>query len=776
MKFVYTNVRRGLIPFSLLILTACGGGSGTSTETALNQQPQSGEVNYIAGAGIKGPLAYASVELYSLDNRFDDLYDKTAPLAVATTNAYAEITGLAVPSNTRPPYVLVVDGTNAIDRNTEQAPVIHKLVTIITQSALNSGRSVYATPYTTVAYHMLRSSQTRGRGLSATYYSGVDFDKPVLTRNDPKIDFNWSKGAPAASVPADNFSVRWAGQVKPRYSEDYTFYTNTDDGVRLWVDGKLLIDRWVDQPAKEYSAKVRLEGGKEYPIVMEYYDATQHAVAKLQWSSASQNKAVIRNRFLSTDDGSYSNLDARMAKYNKVIVKALGFGIPDSVDIFSTPPIISQSTTEASQQQLVVDYRAAIEALSGMVNRMSENGNGGLSTDQLLERLAIDLRNDAKVDNRDGARTLNAIDVSALTDNPMTVWIPNSRYQVKDIVALIDDERTLVGNAGNVYFLKNNVTVGLEPAGLGRVAETPVQGRVAEKPVQGGVVETPVQVSYPDAVGKKTNALLLSGLLAAPPVGGEVIFSHDFNNEAPHVYTSQDIKKTWKGKSAISLQPNAVSIVKDPDPSGARGNVMRVFYRANQTTTDGNSGSQWRTKLKGKYEDLYFAYDVYFPDNADFVLGGKLPGLMGGPVIYAGGKPANGNDGWTGRLMWHKNGSVQSYMYVANNPSLYGWNFDWDLGSEGQRYLKRGQWNRLEMRYVMNTPGVPNGRMQAWFNGKLALDAKGLIYRMPAGKNVAIDQLLFSTFYGGKADKWAPSTDQYVYFDNFVVSTKPITH
>ncbi len=762
MKFAYIDVLRGLLPFSFVILTACGGGSGTSSEisagNAVNPQPQSGKVNYIAGAGIKGPLAFASVELYSLDARFSDLYDKSAPLAVATTNAYAEITGLAVPPNSRAPYVLVVDGSNAIDRNTGQAPVIQKLVTVITQAALDSGRSVYATPYTTVAYHMLRTSQAGGRGLSATYFNGIDFDKPVLTRNDPAINFDWSKGAPAAGVGADHFSVRWTGQVKPEYSEQYTFYTTTDDGVRLWVDGKLLIDQWVDQPAREYSATIRLQGGKQYPIMMEYYDATQHAVAKLQWSSASQQKAIIRNRFLTAEDGSDSELDQRMTKFNKVIVNALGFGIPDSVDIFSTPPIISQATTDGAQQQLVVDYRAAIEALSGLVDKMSKKANNGLSTDQLLERLAIDLRKDGKVDNRDGGQALDAIDIATLTDNPMTVWISNTRYQVKDIVALIDDERALVGSAGNVFFQKKNLSVGLEPAGLGQV------------------VETPVEVSYPDAVGKKTNALVLSGLMVAPPVGGEVIFSHDFNNETPHVYTSKDIKKTWKGSSGASLQPNAVRIVKDPDPSGSRGNVMRVFYAANQTTTDGNSGSQWRTKLKGNYEDLYFAYDVYFPENADFVLGGKLPGLMGGPVIHAGGKPANGKDGWTGRLMWHKNGSVQSYMYVANNPSKYGWNFDWSLGAEGQRYLKRGQWNRLEMRYVMNTPGVPNGRLQTWFNGKLALDAQGLMYRMPGGKNVAIDQLLFSTFYGGKADKWAPSTDQYIYFDNFVVSTKPITH
>ncbi len=152
-----------LLPFMFLILTGCGGGgsgsSGSSSvqSSAVTRQSQSTPELFISGAGIKGPLAYATVGLYSLDARFDGLYDPQAPLAVATTNAYAEISGLKVP-DVPPPYILVIDGSNAIDLDTNSgvAPVITKLVTVITPEALQAGQSVYATPYTTLAYHMLQ--------------------------------------------------------------------------------------------------------------------------------------------------------------------------------------------------------------------------------------------------------------------------------------------------------------------------------------------------------------------------------------------------------------------------------------------------------------------------------------------------------------------------------------------------------------------------------------------------------------------------------------------
>ncbi|HEY9845679.1 MAG TPA: PA14 domain-containing protein, partial [Candidatus Caenarcaniphilales bacterium] len=83
-------------------------------------------------------------------------------------------------------------------------------------------------------------------------------------------------------------------------SETYTFYVTTDDGVRLWVNGKLLVDNWVDQGPTERSGTIALTAGQEYGIRMEYYEKVGGAMAKLTWSSAKQAKEVVPQACLST--------------------------------------------------------------------------------------------------------------------------------------------------------------------------------------------------------------------------------------------------------------------------------------------------------------------------------------------------------------------------------------------------------------------------------------------------------------------------------------------
>ncbi|WP_084542286.1 PA14 domain-containing protein [Calidithermus chliarophilus] len=130
-------------------------------------------------------------------------------------------------------------------------------------------------------------------GLVGEYFDNKDFTGPVVRRVDPEINFTWNSLAPLPSMGADTFSVRWTGEVEPRYSEQYTFYTVSDDGVRLWVNGQLLINNWANHGAKEDAGTITLQAGKRYTIKMEFYDNTGKAVVKLRWSSARQAKEVI---------------------------------------------------------------------------------------------------------------------------------------------------------------------------------------------------------------------------------------------------------------------------------------------------------------------------------------------------------------------------------------------------------------------------------------------------------------------------------------------------
>jgi hypothetical protein len=133
----------------------------------------------------------------------------------------------------------------------------------------------------------------KGSGLSAVYYNSMNLTGSNISRTDATVDFNWGTGAPATGIGVDRFSARWTGHVLPKYTELYTFHTITDDGVRLWINGQLLIDNWVNQPATERSGTIALEANKFYDIRMEYFENRGHAVARLLWSSASQAKEII---------------------------------------------------------------------------------------------------------------------------------------------------------------------------------------------------------------------------------------------------------------------------------------------------------------------------------------------------------------------------------------------------------------------------------------------------------------------------------------------------
>src|SRR5690606_41671999 len=91
----------------------------------------------------------------------------------------------------------------------------------------------------------------------------------------------------------DTFSVRWSGQVLAQYSETYSFYVTADDGVRLWVDGKLIIDNWNAQPEKTNIGKIDLEAGKTYDIKLEYFENAGHASCVMGWASRSQAYQVV---------------------------------------------------------------------------------------------------------------------------------------------------------------------------------------------------------------------------------------------------------------------------------------------------------------------------------------------------------------------------------------------------------------------------------------------------------------------------------------------------
>ena len=132
------------------------------------------------------------------------------------------------------------------------------------------------------------------RGLRADYYSGTNFDQLEATRIDPVVNLDVGLGSPVPGVVGtDQFSVRWTGQMQPRYTELYTFETASDDGVRLWVDGRLIVDDWHDHGRTENRGQIALTAGRWYPITLEYYDLVWTASVSLSWASPSQGAEIV---------------------------------------------------------------------------------------------------------------------------------------------------------------------------------------------------------------------------------------------------------------------------------------------------------------------------------------------------------------------------------------------------------------------------------------------------------------------------------------------------
>jgi parallel beta-helix repeat protein len=172
------------------------------------------------------------------------------------------------------------------------------------------------------------------KGLQGEYFSGLDLADRRMVRIDEQVSFNWREGGPEQGFPVDQFSVRWTGRVRPRYSEVYTFITASDDGVRLWVDGQLLIDNWRHQPTESWSGTTRLplQAGRPYDLRLEYFEGGLTARAGLSWKSPRQVQEVLPGERLSPHAPRYPGEDS----VGGVVLPGAAWPVPPDAVFVST--------------------------------------------------------------------------------------------------------------------------------------------------------------------------------------------------------------------------------------------------------------------------------------------------------------------------------------------------------------------------------------------------------------------------------------------------------
>jgi hypothetical protein len=140
-------------------------------------------------------------------------------------------------------------------------------------------------------------------GLLGTYYAATELSElpqgaqMLLQRVDPTIEFTWTERSPGPGVPLMNYSVRWTGQIMIETSGEYALYTESDDGARLWVDGRRLIDDWVMHGVEARSAKVTLVRGW-HDIQLDYLQLEGDAEVRFLWQPPGGERTVVPPAFL----------------------------------------------------------------------------------------------------------------------------------------------------------------------------------------------------------------------------------------------------------------------------------------------------------------------------------------------------------------------------------------------------------------------------------------------------------------------------------------------
>ncbi len=209
-------------------------------------------------------------------------------------------------------------------------------------------------------------------------------------------------------------------------------------------------------------------------------------------------------------------------------------------------------------------------------------------------------------------------------------------------------------------------------------------------------------------------------------------------------------KRDWPGcKSEDGISEGRVSIVNSSDR-----HWLRVTCQANQIGPE-KGGITWRRPVPPTNR-LELAYWVMFSKDFEFVKGGKLPGLCGGPESVTGGNPANGTNGFSARFMWRADGRGEVYVYHVDQPDKYGQSIPFPNTFR----FPRGKPVMLIMRIDMNEVGQADGTLEAWVK-QGEEDAEKVVYkdglRWRTTETIQIDSLLCAVFHGGSDASWAPT-------------------
>jgi len=221
----------------------------------------------------------------------------------------------------------VIDFATAITPATTPtaSPSVSASASASASASVSASASASVTASVSASASSTVGTMTMRNGLKGDYYNGLEFKTGVLSRVDSNINFDWGNTSPNSAISKNNFSVRWTGSVKPKFSELYTLIFDHNDGMRVWVNDNLVLNQWApvntvnqspipvqikptvtstrtvlrDNIVRD-SIQMDLTANTLYSIKIEYYDSVNQAIAKMYWQSTSQPNQIVPKESLFT--------------------------------------------------------------------------------------------------------------------------------------------------------------------------------------------------------------------------------------------------------------------------------------------------------------------------------------------------------------------------------------------------------------------------------------------------------------------------------------------
>ncbi|HEY3782404.1 MAG TPA: PA14 domain-containing protein [Fimbriimonadaceae bacterium] len=159
----------------------------------------------------------------------------------------------------------------------------------------------YKPSATNYYYYSFPPLVSAGTGLTGKYFNGTQTPSgtPTLARLDPTINFNWGSGSPASGVASTNWSAEWTGYITPQFSGPYNLYVENYGGVRLWLNGREVINGWIDIFANYSSGRYDLVAGHKYPIKIDFFVDQQGSLLQLSWQTLGTQLVIVPKTQLS---------------------------------------------------------------------------------------------------------------------------------------------------------------------------------------------------------------------------------------------------------------------------------------------------------------------------------------------------------------------------------------------------------------------------------------------------------------------------------------------